>query len=154
MRILVISDSHGNYPHALKAQELAGEVDFIVHLGDGAEDALLMEQLLGILVFRLGGNCDPDPSLPQELVLDFGPCRVLMTHGNRQMVKSGLRQLVERGLEAGARVVLYGHTHRPAVQTESGMLLVNPGALKQGFPESYAILTLNEGEPRAEIFQL
>jgi uncharacterized protein len=154
MRFLVISDSHGNYPHALKAHELAGAVDHIIHLGDGAEDALLMGQVLEQPVLRVAGNCDPDPLLPQELTLDFGPCRLLLVHGNRQMVKSGLRQLVEKGAEVGATVVLYGHTHRPAVQTESGMLLVNPGTLKQGFPGSYAILTLSETEASAEVFAL
>jgi uncharacterized protein len=154
MRLLVISDSHGNYPFALKAHELAGPVDHIIHLGDGAEDALLMAQALGVPVIQVAGNCDPDPRLPQELILDFGPCRLLLTHGNRQMVKTGLRQLVDKGIEVEATVVLYGHTHRSAVQTESGMLLVNPGALRQGFPGSYAILTLSETEVHAEIFQL
>ena len=154
MRVLVISDSHGNYPHALKAHELAGPVDHIIHLGDGAEDARLMAQVLEVPVLQVAGNCDPDPRLPQELTLDFGPCRVYLTHGNRLLVKSGLRQLVGRGLELGAAVVLYGHTHRSAVQRESGMLLVNPGSLRQGFPGSYAILTLTGTEAHAEIFAL
>jgi putative phosphoesterase len=154
MRLLIISDSHGNYPHALKAHELAGPVDHIIHLGDGADDARLMEQVLEVPVLRVAGNCDADPRLPLELTLDFGQCRVYLTHGNRQMVKSGLRQLVGKGSEVGATVILYGHTHRSAVQTEAGMLFVNPGALKQGFPGSYAILTLNDTEARAEIFPI
>jgi putative phosphoesterase len=154
MRVLVISDSHGNYPHLLKAHELAGPVDHIIHLGDGAEDAHQMEQLLEVPVLRVAGNCDADPRLPQELTLELGQCRVYLTHGNRHLVKTGLRQLVGRGIEVGAQVVLYGHTHRPAVQTESGMLFVNPGTLKQGFSESYAILTVTGTEARAEIFGL
>jgi uncharacterized protein len=154
MRLLVVSDSHGNYPHLLKAHELAGPVDHIIYLGDGAEDARLMEQVLEVPVLRVAGNCDMDPNLPLELTLEFGPCRVFLTHGNRQLVKSGLRALVDRGIEVGASVVLYGHTHRPAVQVESGMLFVNPGALKHGFPQSYAILTLSGSGPRAEIFRL
>jgi uncharacterized protein len=152
MRVLVISDSHGNYAHALKAHELAGPVDHIVHLGDGAEDARLMSQVLEVPVLRVAGNCDADPRLPLELTLDLGPCRVLLTHGNRQSVKAGLGQLIGKGREAGAAVVLYGHTHRPAVQAESGMLLVNPGTLKQGFPGSYAILTITGSEASAELF--
>jgi putative phosphoesterase len=154
MRLLVVSDSHGNYPHLLKAHELAGPVDHIIYLGDGAEDARLMEQVLEVPVLRVAGNCDADPSLPLELTLEFGSFRVFLTHGNRQLVKSGLRALVGRGVEVGARVVLYGHTHRPAVQVESGMLCVNPGALKHGFPQSYAILTLSGSEASAEIFRL
>ena len=151
MRVLVISDSHGNYPQLLKAHELAGPVDHIIHLGDGAEDARLMEQVLEVSVLQVAGNCDPDPRLPLELTLELGGCRLYLAHGNRHLVKSGLRQLIERGIEVGARVVLYGHTHRPAVQVESGLLLVNPGTLKQGFPRSYAILTINGSEVQAEI---
>ena len=154
MRLLVISDSHGNYPRALKAHESAGPVDHIIHLGDGAEDARLMAQVLEVPVLQVAGNCDPDPLLPQELVLEFAGCRILLIHGNRQLVKSGLSQLVGKGIEVGAMVVLYGHTHRPAVQTESGLLLVNPGALKQGFAGSYAILTITERQVHAQIFPL
>jgi len=154
MRVLVFSDSHGNFPQLLKAHELAGPVDYIIHLGDGAEDARQMEQLLEVPVLRVAGNCDPDPGLPLELTLDLGPCRFYLTHGNRHLVKSGLRQLVERGIQVGAKVVLYGHTHRPAVQVEAGVLCVNPGTLKQGFPKSYAILTITGSEVQAEIFGL
>jgi uncharacterized protein len=154
MRLLVISDSHGNYPQVLKAHELAGPVDHIIHLGDGADDALLLEQLLEVPIFQVGGNCDMDYRLPQELTLDLGACRLFLTHGNRHMVKSGLRQLIDKGMEVGATVTLYGHTHRPAVHRESGMLLVNPGALKQGLPGSYAILTVTGAEAQAEIFPL
>lgn len=154
MKLLVISDSHGNYPHALKAHTLAGPVDHIIHLGDGAEDALLMEELLEVPVFRVAGNCDFDVQLPKELTLEFGECRVFLTHGNRHFVKSGLSQLVRKGTEVGASVVLYGHTHLPAIQAAAGMLLVNPGALKQGFPGSYAIITVEGTEARAEIFDL
>jgi putative phosphoesterase len=152
MRILVISDSHGNYPQALKAHELAGPVDQVIHLGDGAEDASLMAHALEIPVVRVAGNCDMDPYLPLEVTLDLEQCRVFATHGNRQMVKMGLEQLVDKGREEKARVVLYGHTHHAAVQTSAGMLLVNPGALKQGFPPSYAILTIDGPKAQAEIF--
>lgn len=154
MKLLVISDSHGNYPQALRAHTLAGPVDYIIHLGDGSEDARLMEELLELPVLRVAGNCDCDTRVPRELVLDFGECRILLAHGNQYFVKSGLRQLIDKGIAVGARVVLYGHTHQPAIKTAAGMLLVNPGALKQGFPGSYAIVTLNGTEASAELFEL
>jgi uncharacterized protein len=154
MKLLVISDSHGNYVHALKAHQLAGPVDHIIHLGDGAEDARLMEQVLEVRVHRVAGNCDFDQEIPRELTLEFGDCRVFLTHGNRHLVKSGLGQLIRKGVEVGAQVVLYGHTHQPAVASDQGMLLVNPGALKEGFPGSYAIVTVEGAQARAEIFGL
>lgn len=154
MRVLVISDSHGNYAHAFRAHQLAGPVDHIVHLGDGSEDARLMEEVLGVPVHRVAGNCDLDTRLPTEMTLELGQCRVLATHGNRHRVKSGLQQLIGKGTQAGATVVLYGHTHLPKIVSVDGMLLVNPGALKEGVPGSYAIVTLDGATASAEIFTL
>lgn len=154
MKILVISDSHGNYSHAFKAHELAGPVDHIIHLGDGSDDARMLEEVLEVPVHRVAGNCDFDPVLPKEMTLEIGECRVLLTHGNRHMVKSGLGALIGRGKEVGANLVLYGHTHLPAVDSAHGMLLVNPGALKEGFPASYAIITVDGTQAKAEIYGL
>lgn len=154
MRLLVISDSHGNYAHAFRAHELAGPVDHILHLGDGSEDARLLEEVLEVPVHRVAGNCDLDRQVPTELTLELGGCRILMTHGYRQQVKSGLQQLIGKGVEVGAKVVLYGHTHLPAVQSAQGMLLVNPGPLKEGVPGSYAIVTLEGAKASAEIFSI
>ncbi len=154
MRVLVISDSHGNYASAFRAHQLAGPVDHIIHLGDGCEDARLMEEVLEVPVLRVAGNCDLDTRLPTEMTLELGECRILATHGNRQRVKSGLLELMRRGTEAGATVVLYGHTHLPKVDWVDGMLLVNPGALKEGMPGSYAVVTWNGATASAEIFPL
>jgi putative phosphoesterase len=154
MRVLVISDSHGNYAHAFRAHQVAGPVDHIVHLGDGCEDARLMEEVLEVPVHRVAGNCDLDRRVPAELTLEIAQCRILLTHGYRQHVKSGLAQLIDKGLQAQASVVLYGHTHRAAVDSAGGMLLVNPGALKEGLPGSYAIVTVEGGTASAEIFPL
>ncbi|HJV64549.1 MAG TPA: metallophosphoesterase [Geomonas sp.] len=151
MKLLVISDSHGNYPHAFKAHQLAGPVDHIIHLGDGADDARLMEEVLEVPVHRVAGNCDYEPQLPRELTIDFGDCRVLITHGNRHSVKAGLANLIDRGMEVGASLILYGHTHLPAVDSAEGMLLVNPGALKEGLSASYAIVTVDGTEVHAEL---
>ena len=154
MRVLVISDSHGNYAHAFKAHQLAGPVDHIVHLGDGCEDARLMQEVLEVPVHRVAGNCDLDREVPAELTLELEQCRILVTHGYRQQVKSGLRQLIDEGTRLGASVVLYGHTHLPSVESAAGMLLVNPGALKEGLPGTYAIVTVDGGRASAEIFPL
>ncbi|MBJ6727618.1 metallophosphoesterase family protein [Geomesophilobacter sediminis] len=151
MRILVLSDSHGNYGRALKAHELAGAVDHVVHLGDGEEDARLLEDVLEIPVLRVAGNCDLGSRLPQERLVRFGNTPVLITHGNRYHVKGGLAHLARRGREAGAAVVLYGHTHLAQVDQDDEILLINPGAL-QGNRGSYAIVTIEAGRIEAELF--
>lgn len=153
MKILVMSDSHGNYAQALKAHQLAGAVDHVVHLGDGAEDARLLEDVLEIPVIRVAGNCDTEMGLPAERCITFGESRFLLTHGNRYQVKSGLALLKRKGTEVGADVVLYGHTHQAAIEKSDELLLVNPGELKSG-QGSYAIITVAEGEASARILKL
>ena len=51
--------------------------------------------------------------------------------------------------ELGARAALFGHTHAPFAGYAGGVLLVNPGALKDG---RYAVLRIAEDaiEPRLE----
>lgn len=151
MRLLVISDSHGNYAHAFKAHQMAGAVDGIIHLGDGSEDARMLEEVLGVTVHKVAGNCDFDRGLPAQLTLELGECRILATHGNRERVKSGLKELIEKGIAAKASVVLYGHTHTAAVEAAHGMLLVNPGTLKGGLAGSFAIVTIHGATASAEL---
>jgi len=69
MKVLVISDSHGNYTHALKAHELAGPVDHIIHLGDGADAAGLLEQVLEVPVHRVVDMTTSGPSIQRELAM-------------------------------------------------------------------------------------
>lgn len=153
MRILVISDSHGNYAQTFKAHQQAGEVDHIVHLGDGFEDGRLLQEILEAPVIQVAGNCDLGAPLPQERLIRFADTAVFLTHGHRYQVKSGLVLLERRGNEVGARVILYGHTHFPSVETRGGVLFVNPGELK-GERGSYAIVTIDDGGARAELFGL
>ena len=127
MKILVCSDSHGDYARLFRAHETAGPADLTVHLGDGAEDARLLEEVLEVPVVALAGNCDHGSTLPGEILLTLEGARVFATHGHRYGVKGGLARLAARGSELGATVVLYGHTHLPAVTREGGILFLNPG---------------------------
>lgn len=44
-------------------------------------------------------------------------------------------------------IVMYGHTHRPVVDTEDGVIAVNPGSLsyprQEGHRPSYIVMELN-----------
>ena len=143
MRVLVMSDSHGNTPTALQACDLAEEFDTLVHLGDGAEDAAILAHALDVSVVHLAGNCDQGSSSPRELLWECEGKKLLMLHGDAYGVKSGLSLLEKRAREAGADAVLFGHTHRPLVATLSGMLVVNPGTLmRSALKKTFAIVEI------------
>jgi len=143
MRVLVISDTHGDISRALSAHSLAEPVDVIIHLGDGCAEAALLSEVLDIPVINVAGNCDLGAHAPRERVWECEGKRILLTHGDFYQVKSGLDRLRQRAEEIGVDAVLFGHTHQAVLEKQSGLLLLNPGSLANyGLRRSYAVLSL------------
>ncbi|NJD39715.1 MAG: metallophosphoesterase [Geobacter sp.] len=155
MRILVVSDSHGNQDNLHKARELAGQIDAIVHLGDGEDDAAILAAVEDVPVLQVAGNCDYGSLSPRERLETLAETRLLLCHGDRYGVKLGLAQLIERARSCDATVVLYGHTHQAMVEYYDGIWLINPGTLWGRAPFlSYALLELSPDDVSAVIHKL
>lgn len=154
MEFLIFSDSHGRKKRIEEA--LARQIrpiDAVFFLGDGVGD--LDDRVNGIPVIRVRGNCDwsldAGSSIREEETVCFEGHRILLTHGHRQGVKSGLGGLIRAARERNAEIVLYGHTHAPALEwiptgTEIGgepmakpICCFNPGSIAEG---SFGTLTL------------
>jgi len=158
MRIIVVSDTHGNRPPLLRLLDQIGEegpFDLVIHLGDGYDDALLIGSMLDLPLIGVRGNCDLVSTFPEERIETIGGVRFLICHGNRYGVKTGMGLLERRGAEVGARVILYGHNHKASIRETDGILFVNPGAFVRlvGAP-SLAILSLEGGEIDARLVTL
>ncbi|HEX9079642.1 MAG TPA: metallophosphoesterase [Desulfuromonadaceae bacterium] len=155
MRLLVISDTHGNYHLALRACDLAEPVDAVIHLGDGGEDAGLLSHILGDRLIRVVGNCDHRSAGPGELLWECEGKRLLLVHGDRYGVKNGLARLEQRGIETRADVILFGHTHCAMIDTLSGILFVNPGTLMHSDRQTtYAILDITPAGVTARLHDI
>lgn len=155
MECLVFSDTHGNYPLAAAVIMQAGPVEMIFHLGDEAGDAVMLEQIMARKVEKVSGNCDPPGKYPREICTILERTRILMTHGDRYRVKSGLSELHRRAVNANVDVVLYGHTHVASVDVIDGILFVNPGSLQKGNGEkSFARLSIGSNGPVARIITI
>jgi len=121
MRIGLISDTHGLLrPEALDF--LAGS-DHIVHGGDiGGPD--ILERLAAIAPLTVvRGNNDTAPwarAIPETARVDFGRVALYAIHD--------LKQLAIDPRAAGVRVVVSGHSHRPACVERGGVIFVNPGS--------------------------
>lgn len=152
MRILILSDTHGNYQLAVQAIGEHSNCDQIIHLGDDIDDAFMIEQILGRPVIKIAGNCDYTAKSPRERLLRLTEATIFLTHGDKYFVKSGLSLLHKKALSKRAQIVLYGHSHRAAIDTVEGILFVNPGCMNRGTAApSCAVLTLNGVETSAEI---
>ena len=156
MRILVVSDTHGNQAALLRAHEAAGRCEAIIHLGDGEEDAALLAALdEGCTVVRLAGNCDLGSMAPRELIHEWAGVRLLLCHGDRYGVKGGLARLLEQGRATGVDAVLYGHTHLAQAVRQEGIWLINPGTLAAPATfHSYASLEITPAGLQATIHPL
>lgn len=146
MKLVILSDTHGNYPLAIRAIESAGNIDGIIHLGDEIDDARMIETVLERKVVMIPGNCDLLATEPRDLIATYEGVRILMTHGDRYGVKAGLATLQKKAAESSVRVVLYGHSHRAHHVQVGGVLFINPGCLNYNCrTNSFATLSIENG---------
>jgi putative phosphoesterase len=144
MKLLVISDTHGNFTLALKAHSLSENIHSVIHLGDGFSDADQIREFVDANVISVAGNCDLGSSAPRELLWECEGKRILLTHGDAYMVKSGLKKLKQRANEVKADLVLFGHSHQATHELHSGIQFLNPGTMMSGAPlMSYAIVDVS-----------
>jgi putative phosphoesterase len=120
-RIGLIADTHGLLrPEAL--DYLAGS-DHIVHAGDigGPE---LLERLAAIAPLTVvRGNNDTAAwarAIPETARLDPGGVGIYVIHD--------IKELGIDPAAGGVRVVVSGHSHKPACIERDGVLYVNPGS--------------------------
>jgi len=146
MKIIAVSDSHYNRVELMNlAQEIRrrGDIGVVIHLGDMEGDAQWLRSSLPIPVYSVPGNCDMNPGAPADIVLTLGGVRMLACHGHTHRVKFTLDPLAWRARELNVPLALFGHTHAPCLLNEGGVLLLNPGALRDG---RYALLDAAGGD--------
>ncbi len=140
MRILVVSDSHGDGGSLRRAILSQPKAEVVVHLGDGEEELLRAKASFPEKMFlAVRGNCDWGSSLPPAGEYTAQGVKIFYTHGHLYGVKSGLYTAVCAARERGARVLLYGHTHQANADYEDGLYILNPGSLS-GWRASYGTL--------------
>ena len=143
MKILVVSDSHGNKT-SLDRVILKEKPDAIIHLGDGCRD---FPQEFNIPLYRVRGNCDMfSEDIPVIDSVDIGGIKILFTHGHKHNVKFNTTSIYFYALEENAQLALFGHTHMPFISSsDNGPTLFNPGSLLHP-PYSYGIFFVKDGK--------
>ncbi|NLY90963.1 MAG: metallophosphoesterase [Firmicutes bacterium] len=159
MRILVVSDTHGNYALLTQVIKAAGPIDLLLHAGDSGKDLdNLTRDFPALSLMAVAGNCDPFSSLPRERLFNLAGYKIFLTHGDRYRVKWDLLRLFLAGQERQAGVVVFGHTHVPLIRYEQGILFFNPGSLYRnntGEAPSYGWLEIGADgvRPRLEFIE-
>jgi putative phosphoesterase len=146
----VISDTHGLLrPQAVAA--LAGS-DMIIHAGDVGTPEVI-DRLGGVApTFVVRGNVDTAgwaARLPLTLIVEVAALRVFVLHE--------ISQLDLDLAAAGFAAVVFGHSHRPSIETRRGVLFLNPGSAgprRFNLPVTVARVRVSGRRMRPEIIEL
>jgi putative phosphoesterase len=146
----VISDTHGLLrPEAVAS--LRG-VELIIHAGDIGRREVIEELQLIAPTYAIRGNIDTEAwanAFPATRVVEAGDCRCFVVHN--------IADLDLMPAAAGFAAVIYGHSHRPVIETRDGVVFLNPGSAgprRFRLPVTLARMRISGGVVRPEIIDL
>ena len=149
MRIFVVSDTHGNLKNAIALYDRVtanNPVDCIIHCGDFRSDGVRLGEIYGQTVYAVHGNCDG--GWDEEFkVVETPAGKILVIHGHVEDVKFSLDNAYYLARREQCTAVCFGHTHKPVIKEQDGILFVNPGTAslpKYGAKCSAAVVTATE----------
>jgi putative phosphoesterase len=121
LTIGVLSDTHGHLDPKV-IDRICG-MDLVLHAGDIDEPEILQALGKSDKVKAVRGNMDLgtwSQTLPHEEFVAAGDILIYMIHD--------LHRISIDPASADVRIVISGHTHRPAAGQQNGVLYLNPGS--------------------------
>ncbi len=148
-RLAVVADTH-SAPHPATRDLLAARAPHaILHAGDIGDAAVLTTLAEVAPVYAIRGNID-NRGLPDVLELELGALRILVIHigvaGPRLRPEVG-----KRARDAGAQLVICGHSHVPFIGGDRHVTVFNPGSCgprRFHLPIVFGTLELDGGRVR------
>lgn len=152
MKILVLSDSHGNIvrlKHVVGYADSSG-VSAIIHCGDWDNvEAVLTMKNAEIPVYGVLGNADVDPSILVSLRkanINFDIGFLKLTLDGENIGVCHFPGKLESAIKSQSYDVLFhGHTHKKKDKLFGKTRVVNPGALQKTPTPSFAIYNTDNG---------
>lgn len=148
MKILVVSDSHGNIKRLVHVFGFAkrSKIGAIIHCGDWDNpQAAETAQGLGIPIYSVLGNADFAKSKNIKAVLKRASVKVAeetlkLTLGGRKIVVNHFPWKVKEEVKKDKYDIAFnGHWHKRSDTMVAGTRIVHPGALHQTNQPSFAV---------------
>jgi putative phosphoesterase len=154
MRIGILSDTHDQRDHVLKAlaQLRQRHVKTVLHCGD-IEDPATVALFDGLDMHFVFGNCDHDRdglraamadihAMPHEEFghLELEGRKIAFLHGDDK------RLLLDVENSGAYDFLFHGHTHHAMEHRTGPTRVINPGALHRARPKTFVVLNLPGGE--------
>lgn len=144
MRILVVSDTHGDLHSLLRAVKAQPTAEVIIHCGDGEEQyQYLKDTIRDKMVVGVRGNCDWASMLPPTETLRINGKTIFITHGHLYKAKLTMYNLVCAAREEKADILLFGHTHNAMTDYDDNLYMMNPGHCS-GYGASYGYIDITD----------
>ena len=162
MKLGIMSDTHRHIVNMCKAAKflIGMDVEKMIHLGDDYTDADEIGEREIIRVPGVFSDAYQDRRIENRRVENFGGWRFLLTHTLASHPNDLPGDLSPEEVISTGRVhvALFGHTHKPEIYEESGMIFMNPGHLKnedkKGFPPTFGYVELTVNSLLLRIYHL
>lgn len=144
MKILLVSDSHGDYASLDRLAALYPDMDLYLHAGDSEQDEWSIKPFISVR-----GNCDRYYDFPEYLIIPSPYGNIFVQH-----TPYVSKELLNKH---NAKIVIHGHTHNRRNEMKHDILYVNPGALsyaRDKFDGSYAILNIESNTVDIKFYTL
>lgn len=153
MKVILVSDSHGDRACLDYLREKYSDADAFVHCGDLQ---IPFAETADFISVR--GNTDFDPDYPWGRVEEFEGIRVLIVHGHAYLNpfdREDYRPLALAARKYDCNAVFFGHTHVSADTVCMGVRILNPGSIRRPkdfrFPyPTYMVLEITKEGIQAE----
>ncbi len=146
MRIIVFSDTHGNFHTMEEIFKRNDSADAFIFLGDGERELNRIRELYPRKrIYNVAGNCDYGSKALNWDMLMVNKVKIIFTHGHNDGVKFSFDMIKEKAKKSEADIVLFGHTHCRYYSYENGLHILNPGSASQPRdfkPKSYAFIDI------------
>ncbi len=150
MKIVIVSDTHGNSDSFYEIASRNQTADLFIHLGDGEREFEDIRNAFPLSAFlSVRGNNDWG-NAPLVNTINLEGHRIYMTHGHRFDGHSIASYIAAAAKENECTIALFGHTHVPFYEIISGIHVFNPGspAHPRGRCDaSFGILELEQDKP-------
>ncbi|HHT67072.1 MAG TPA: metallophosphoesterase family protein [Erysipelotrichaceae bacterium] len=144
MKVLVVSDSHGNGEALHQLIKKYPKMDLYLHAGDSEQDEFSIRPFISVR-----GNCDRYYGFNHYLLIPtpYGNMYVQHTPNVSKNVIKDNR----------VKIVIHGHTHFRRNEIITQVHYINPGAIsyaRDKYSGSYAILTIDTHSVEVEFYTL
>ncbi|MFQ6137123.1 MAG: metallophosphoesterase family protein [Candidatus Hydrothermarchaeales archaeon] len=156
----VISDTHiPTRSKELPAETITAfkDVDMIIHAGDIVHLEVIRDLERVAPVVAVQGNMDPSDVrkvLPEMDTVEIDAWKIGVIHDSLSPLR--MRKMRKVAKDNGFDVLIFGHTHRPFIKAEKGVLYLNPGSPTDPFlaRPTVALLRVGKDKIKAEIVEI